>query len=102
MNNKIKGMLYTAHSDVTYSAGCLTAWANKLDSLFSGIVSDRSHRPYKPGMDEMERRYQAAYIWMEQNYDLLASNIRMIENVIDQADELLYQFEMAVDREEIA
>lgn len=102
MNEEMNKMLCDAHSKITYSSGCLNAWANKLDSLFWGIVSDRSHRPYKPGMDEMERGYQTAYIWMEQNYDVLASNIRMIDALMDEADELLYRLEAAAEKEEIA
>ena len=52
-------------------------------------------------MDEMERGYQAAYIWMEQNYDVLASNIRMIDALMDEADELLYLLEAAAKEETV-
>lgn len=100
MNEEMNKMLREAHSKITYSSGCLNAWADKLDVLFCGIFSDRSHSPYKPGMDEMERGYQAAYIWMEQNYDILASNIRMIDVLMDEADELLYLLEAAAEKEE--
>lgn len=99
MNEEMNKMLCDAHSKITYSSACLNAWANKLDILFRGIVSDRSHRPYKSGMDEMEMRFQAAYDWMEQNYDVLASNIRMIDELVDKADYLLCDIEAALMRE---
>lgn len=99
MNEEMNRTLREAHSKITYSTGCLTAWADKLDSLFWAIVSDRSHMPYKPEMDEMERQHQAAYIWMERNYDILASNIRMIDVLMDEADELLYLLEAAAEKE---
>ena len=99
MNEEMNKMLCDAHSMKTYSSACLNALANKLESLFWVIVSDRSHRPYKSGMDEMEKRFQAAYIWMEQNYDVLASNIRMIDELVDKADYLLYDVEAAQMRE---
>lgn len=83
-----------AHSKITYSSGCLDAWAGKLDMLFEGIVSQQDFKPYKPDMDNHELRFQAAYDWMEQNYDVLASTLRMIAVLIDEADELLCQFEM--------
>ena len=78
MNEEMNKMLCDAHSMITYSSACLNAWANKLESLFWVIVSDRSHRPYKSGMDEMEMRFQAAYDWMEQNLYLYQQQIYQI------------------------
>lgn len=100
MNEKTNEMLNAVHSKVIYSSSCLNAWANKLDMLFEGIASRRNFKPYKPDMDDYELRFQAAYIWMEQNFDVLASNLRLIDVLIDEADELLYEVEAAAKREE--
>lgn len=98
MNERIYKKIEDAHEKTAYASDCLNAWRGKFDSLFAGIVDDPDIKPFFEGMNERELQFQAAYDWMEQNYDVLASNIRMVAELVDKADYLLCDVEAALMR----
>lgn len=82
-------MITDAHDKIAYASDCLNAWCGKFDSLFVGIVDDPDVKPMFPGMNPRELQFQSAFDWMEQNYDVLASNIRIVAELVNKADYLL-------------
>lgn len=96
MNLRIYKKIEDAHNKTAHASDCLNAWRGKFDSLFAGIVDDPDIKPFFEGMNEKELQFQAAYYWMEQNYDVLASNIRMVADLVDKADHLLCDVETAL------
>lgn len=99
MNEEISKMISDARERTAHASDCLNAWRGKFDPLFTAIVDDPNAKPLFRGMNAMELSFQSAYEWMEENYDVLASNIRIVSNLVEEADYLLSDIEMEIWRD---